>query len=133
MFSSEITILGLYGLVTILTIVIQATVAGAQVGPLALFYPRDDLQLTGMAARLDRAQLNAAIALALFAPAILILALKGLSTPTTLLAAQVFLIARILYVPAYAFGIPGARTLVWGIGFAATAYLYLAGLQNVAT
>ena len=131
--SNEITILGFYGLVTIATIVIQVTAAGMQVGPLALFYPRDDQKLTGIAARLDRAQLNAVIALALFAPAILILALKGLSTPNTLLCAQVFLVARILYVPAYAFGIPGARTLIWGIGFAATAYLYAAGLQNVAT
>ena len=131
--SSEIGILGLYGLVTILTILIQVTVAGMQVGPLALFYPRDDQKLTGIAARLDRAQANAVVALALLAPAILILALNGLSTPATLLAAKIFLVARILYVPAYAFGIPGARTLVWGIGFAATAYLYIAGLQNVAT
>jgi uncharacterized MAPEG superfamily protein len=131
--SNEIGILGLYGLVTLVTILIQATAAGLQVGPLALFYPRDDLKLTGMAARLDRCQINAVIALALFAPAILILAYKGLSTPTTLMAAQIFLVARILYVPAYAFGIPGARTLVWAAGFFATAYLYLAGMANVAT
>ena len=59
MLSSELNILGLYGLVTIVTILIQATVAGLQVGPLTLFYPRDDVQLTGIAARLDRAQINA--------------------------------------------------------------------------
>lgn len=127
---TELGILGLYGLVTIVTILIQASAAALQVGPLALFYPRDDLKLTGIAARLDRTQVNAIVAMALFAPAVLILDLKGLSTPGTLLAAQTFLIARILYVPFYAFGIPGLRTLVWGLGFAATAWLYICGMGS---
>ena len=125
---TELGILGLYGLVTIITILIQVTAAMLQVGPMALFYPRDDLKLTGMAARLDRAQINSVVAMALFAPAVLILQLNGLGTAGTLMAAQAFLIARILYVPLYAFGIPVLRTGVWAVGFIATIWLYICGI-----
>ena len=126
---SEIGILGLYGLVVIVTILVQASAAQMQVGLVALLKPRDDMpKLPGIAGRMDRAQLNSTIAMALFAPAVLILAQKGLSTSTTLLAAQIFLIARILYVPFYAFGVVGLRTLAWFAGFAATTWIYLVGI-----
>ena len=127
--STELQILGLYGLVVIITILAQVLAAQAQVGLPMLLAPRDDgLKLTGVAGRLERAQLNSIVAMALFAPAILILAQKGISTSSTLLAAQAFLIARILYVPIYAMGLPWARTIAWLIGFLATAWLYYAGL-----
>ena len=126
---SELGILGLYGLVVIVTILVQVITAQAQVGLEMLVKPRDDIPiLTGTAGRMERAQLNSIVAMALFAPAILILAHKGLSTPTTLLAAQAFLIARIIYVVVYAMGLPWARTIVWLVGFVATAYLYIAGM-----
>ena len=126
--STELGILGLYGLFTILTILVQATVAVGQVGLMTALYPRDNVKLAGVAARLDRAQLNSVIALALFAPGALILAHKGITTSTTVLAAEIFLVSRIIYVPAYAFGIPGLRTGVWTLGILATAWLYFAGL-----
>ena len=126
---SELGILGLYGLVVIVTILAQLLAAQAQVGLEMLVKPRDDIpKLTGVAGRMERAQLNSIVAMALFAPAVLILADKGLATSTTLLAAQVFLIARILYVPIYAAGLAWARTLLWLAGFLATAWLYVAGL-----
>ena len=127
--STELNILGLYGLVVIVTILAQVLAAQAQVGLGMLVMPRDDgPKLTGIAGRLERAQLNSIVAMALFAPAILILEHKGITTSTTLLAAQAFLIARILYAPIYAMGLPWARTLVWLVGFLATAWLYYAGL-----
>ena len=127
--STELQILGLYGLVVIITILAEVLAAQAQVGLPMLLAPRDDgPKLIGVAGRLERAQLNSIVAMALFAPAILILAQKGISTSSTLLAAQAFLIARILYVPIYAMGLPWARTLVWLVGFLATAWLYYAGL-----
>ena len=127
--STELNILGLYGLVVIVTILAQVLAAQAQVGLGMLVMPRDDgPKLTGIAGRLERAQLNSIVAMALFAPAILILEHKGITTSTTLLAAQAFLIARILYAPIYAMGLPWARTLVWLIGFLATACLYWLGL-----
>ena len=127
--ASELGILGLYGLVVIITILLQAQAGMMQVGLPTLLKPRDDMPaLTGVAGRLERAQVNSIVAMALFAPAVLILALKGLSTPSTLLAAQVFLAARVLYVPLDAFGLPGVRTLVWVAGVLATVWLYVAGL-----
>ncbi len=126
---TEIGILGLYGLVVIATILVQVLAAQAQVGLEPLLKPRDNgPKLTGVAGRLERAQLNSIVAMALFAPAVLILADKGIATPNTLLAAQAFLIARILYVPVYAAGLPWARTLIWLVGFLATAWLYWLGL-----
>lgn len=126
---TELGILGLYGLVVVITILAHVLAAQAQVGLATLVKPRDDMpKLIGVAGRLERAHINSIVAMALFAPAVLILALKGITTPSTLLAAQVFLIARILYVPVYAAGLPWARTLIWLAGFLATAWLYWVGL-----
>ena len=126
---SEIGILGLYGLVVIITILVQASVAQGQVGQLALLKPRDDMQhLTGVAGRMDRAQMNSVVALALFAPAVLMLAQNGLATTSTLRAAQAFLIARVLYVPFYAFGVIGVRSLAWAVGMLATIWIYIVAL-----
>ena len=127
--ASELGILGLYGLVVIITILLQAQAGMMQVGLPTLLKPRDDMPaLTGVAGRLERAQMNSIVAMARFAPAVLILALKGLSTPTTLLAAQTFLAACVLNVPLDAFGLPGVRTLVWVAGVLATVWLNVAGL-----
>lgn len=129
---SELGCLGLYGLLVVLTIIAQAEAARAQHGLAALLRPRDDLpRLTGLAGRMERAQLNSVVAMALFAPAVLILAQKGISTHATLLAAQIFLICRVFYVPFYAFGLFGIRTAVWFLAVLATVWLYLAGLGVV--
>ena len=94
-----------------------------------LLSSRDETRtLKGMTARLKRALDNSIVAMTLFAPAILILVTLDRTSPSTLLAAQVFLVARIVYVPMYAFGIPALRTLAWLSGFAATAVLYFLAL-----
>ncbi len=75
--------------------------------------PRDDLPpLTRIGGRAARALANMQEAL----PVFLTLALLNLILGTGALAvtgATVFLVARILYVPAYLAGIVGVRTLVW--------------------
>jgi uncharacterized MAPEG superfamily protein len=81
-----------------------------------------------MTARINRALTNSITAMALFAPAILLLVVQDKTTPTTLLVAQLFLVARIIYLPVYALGVPAIRTLAWLVGFAATAVLYLLAL-----
>ena len=127
--SSELTILALYGLVVALTIVWQVLAAMAQVGLPMLATARDDMPpLTGTAGRLKRAVTNSVTAMALFAPAVLILAQTDRLGGSGLLAAQAFLVARILYVPVYAFGIPWLRTVVWAVGFLATLVLTLLAL-----
>ena len=127
--SSELSVLGLYGLVVIITILVQVLAAAGQVGLGELAKPRDDMpKLTGVAGRLDRAQINSTIAMALFAPAIFLLEARGAHSAGTLMAAQIFLIARILYVVVYAMGTPWLRTGLWVLAFLSTAWIYLAAL-----
>ena len=127
--SSELSILALYGLVVVVVVLVQVLAASGQVGLGALASPRDDVpELTGVAGRLERALKNSIVAMALFAPAILLLNAQNGFTTATLLAAQIFLVARVLYVIVYAAGIPWLRTLIWIAGFFATAYLYLMAL-----
>ena len=127
--SSELSILALYGLFIVVLILVQVLAAAGQVGLGELAKPRDDMpKLTGVAGRLDRAQMNSVIAMALFAPAVLMLSAQGAFTANTLLAAQIFLIARILYPIVYVMGTAWIRTLLWTAGFLATAWLYLMAL-----
>ena len=127
--ADEITILALYGLFVLIVVVLQVLAAMSQVGLAELASPRDTTPpLTGTAGRVERALNNSVVALALFAPAVLILKMQDASTGGTLLAAQIFVIARILYVGVYVAGIPWLRTGIWMLGFLATAYLYLVPL-----
>lgn len=125
--SSELTILALFGLLTMVQILVHVLTA---TGPLGLPYlvgPRDeDRRLTGIPGRCKRAAENSVTALALFAPAVLLLQAKGAFTPGTLLAAQVFLIMRLIYALAYPLGTPWLRTLVWVAAFLCNLWLYTA-------
>ena len=85
-------------------------------------------ELTGVAGRSLRALENSVVAMAMFAPAVLVLHALGISTGATLLAAQAFLVARVLYLAVYLAGIPWLRTLIWAVGALATLYLYFAAL-----
>lgn len=126
---NELTILAIYGIVVMITIALQTTGALTQLGMGYLLSARDEQHsLSGMTARLDRAAANSVTAMALFAPAVLIVTLRDASSTESLLAAQGFLVARILYVPLYALGISGLRTAAWMVGFIATLFLYAMAL-----
>ncbi len=72
-----------------------------------------------IAARLERAKNNMLEALPLFLGlAMLALVKKGGDARAVANGATVFLIARIIYVPIYAAGIPVLRSLVWLAGMA---------------
>ena len=129
MFTDELSILALYGLYVAITLVLQASGTMQQLGMGYLLSSRDEgRSASGIAARLERALWNSISAMALFAPAILILQARDGFDANSLLAAQVFLVARVIYVPAYAFGIVGLRSLAWMGGFFATIILYFLGL-----
>lgn len=86
--------------------------------------PRDDPPpQSRIGGRLDRAAANMQEALFLFLPLALLIELKGGPTLEALMAAKTFAAARALYVPAYASGIFGLRSLIWMIGHAALAVL----------
>lgn len=69
--------------------------------------------LSLLAGRLARAQANFFETFPLFAAAILIAAVTHTFSVFTYWGALVYLIARIIYLPLYAFGIPKIRTVVW--------------------
>ena len=144
MLDDPLTLLALYGLWVIVTMVAQVSAAASQVGLAVLSSARDEMEpLDGVAGRLERALHNSVVALALVAPPVLVVALRAAEAPSenpggisitppgpdpAILAMQIFLVARILYVPIYAAGIPVLRTLVWGAGLLATLWLYLQAL-----
>ncbi|MGC1496896.1 MAG: MAPEG family protein [Sulfitobacter sp.] len=126
---TETTLLAAYGLLVLLTILLQVLGTTRQLSMGYLLSSRDEgRSTTGVTARLERALNNSITAMALFAPAILILVVLDRTSSASLLAAQVFLIARIIYLVVYALGIPAIRTLSWLAGFATTAMLYFLAL-----
>lgn len=77
--------------------------------------PRDDDgppvgKLTG---RMQRAQKNLYETLPLFMGAVLIVAIAGRESALSFYGAWIYFLARIVYVPLYAAGVPVLRTLTW--------------------
>lgn len=66
-----------------------------------------------IAGRLDRAKNNMLEAIPIFLALALLALVKGGDTSEVTYAAAIFLIARVVYVPAYVSGIPVLRSLVW--------------------
>lgn len=66
-----------------------------------------------IAARLDRAKNNLLEALPIFVSLALLALVRGADRGAEAQAALVFLVARVVYVPAYVSGIPWLRSLVW--------------------
>jgi uncharacterized MAPEG superfamily protein len=121
----EMTYLAMYGLVLIITILIQVLISASQHGLLTLLGNRENLSSVGVAERAGKTVQNSVVAMALVAPAVLMLNLANLSTPGTILAIQLFLTARIAYAICFIVGINYLRTVIWMVGFFATAYLYI--------
>jgi uncharacterized MAPEG superfamily protein len=81
--------------------------------------------LTG---RLRRAQSNLYETLPLFAAAILIAHVAGRDGALTLWGAWLYLVARVVYVPLYALGIPMVRSMVWMVSLLGLALVLIAVL-----
>lgn len=91
--------------------------------------PRDTpFDKPGLAGRLHRALSNHTEGLVIFAIAAIVTTASDQSTGFTTACAWVFLGARVLYVPAYAFGWTPGRTLIWMAGFFATMAMLVANL-----
>jgi uncharacterized MAPEG superfamily protein len=77
--------------------------------------PRDEgwPPIGKLGARLDRSYKNFLETFVFFAAAVLLAHALGKSTHNSALGAEIYLWARVLYVPAYAFGIPYLRTIIW--------------------
>lgn len=87
---------------------------------------RDKLpQMSVIAGRLDRAKNNMLEVLPMFLALALMALVKGRDTHEVTHAAFAFLIARVVYVPAYVSGIPLLRSLVWLLGIVSLAMMAL--------
>ena len=129
--SVELTVLALAGLLQAVQFILFALPANMELGTGYTSSARDtppSRQLSITTARLQRAMNNHFEALILFTLAVVVVTLGGQSTAVTQTAAWVYLVARILYIPAYAFGWHPWRSAIWGIGFFATVTMIVASL-----
>lgn len=131
MMTPELTALALAGLLQVAQFASIAVPANLQMGTDYMLGPRDTeppRELTVTAARLRRAFLNHFEGLILFTLAVVVVTVGGQTSGFTAICAWAYLIARIVYVPAYVLGWVPWRTLIWAVGFAATVLLMLAAM-----
>ena len=120
----ELTALVFAVLVQVLAIAAAGARMNRELGPRYNAGPRDSQpSVSPTLGRLRRAVANGFEGLAMFAPAALIVALTGQSTPITAVAAWTYVAARLAYIPAYALGLSPWRSAIWGVGFLATLVL----------
>lgn len=82
--------------------------------------PRDEARAHPgrIAGRLERAFENFLETFPFFAAAVLLVHVLAKSSHTSVLGSQVYIWARVLYVPAYVIAIPFVRTLIWAASLA---------------
>lgn len=127
----ELTVLALAGLLQAVQLSLFATPANREIGTDFTTGPRDGppkRALSVKTARLQRAMNNHFEGLILFTLAVVVVTLGQQSTAVTQYSAYAYLIARILYVPAYALGLTPWRSAIWAVGFGATMIMITAAL-----
>ncbi|MDO9384469.1 MAG: MAPEG family protein [Hyphomicrobiaceae bacterium] len=117
--SQELTLLGWTLVLALVQILVPGFLRTRETGAAYNASPRDEAspapvgKVTG---RLQRAQQNLFETLPLFAAAVLIAHVAGREGLLTLWGAWLYIVARIVYVPLYAAGIPVVRSLAWSVG-----------------
>ena len=127
----ELTALTLAALLQVVQFMFYAVPANLQIGSGYLMSARDrppSRQMSEITARLGRALTNHFEGLLLFGIAVGVTQMSGQNSSFTAACAWVYLAARILYVPAYAFGWTPGRSLIWAAGFLATVLILVAAL-----
>jgi uncharacterized MAPEG superfamily protein len=112
----------------LLQILLTATCSLGQRGLDWAASARDEVKppLSGVGGRLDRARANFLETFPLFATAVLAAHVLQQHDQLTVLGAQLYFWARLLYVPVYAAGIPYLRTLIWATSIAGIVLLLVA-------
>ena len=127
----ELTALALAALLQVVQYALFAVPANLELGPGYTMSARDrppSRPLSDRTARLQRALTNHFEGLILFTIACLVVTLGGKSSPLTATLAYAYLGARVLYIPAYAYGLRPWRSLIWAVGFLATTLMLVAAL-----
>lgn len=135
--TSELTVLTLAALLQVLQYVLMSVPANLELGPGKTASPRDrarfggslEDQLSEKAARLYRALNNHFEGLILFSIACVVITLSDQSNSFTAACAWVYLIARVLYIPAYYLGLAPWRSVIWFAGFGATVLMLVSALS----
>ena len=113
-------------LLAFVQMLIAVSGATLQVGLPTLAGNREGLApCTGWAGRAARAHHNMLENLVLFAALVLVAVAAGRTNSTTLLGAQLFFWARLVYAVVYLAGIPYLRTAVWLVSVIGLALIFL--------
>jgi uncharacterized MAPEG superfamily protein len=134
----ELTALALALLLQAVQYGLMAIPANLELGVGTTLSPRDPdrlekpliEQVSPRTGRLYRALSNHFEGLTLFTIAVVVVELSGTNSAVTAACAWIYLAARVLYVPAYAFGWVPWRSLIWAVGFLATLLIVLAVLAT---
>lgn len=128
--TTELTVLALAALLQVGQFALFSAGAQMQVGPKVAMGPRDNLPtgLKGVPGRLQRAMNNHFEGLILFTIAVVVVTLGNEASGVTRAAAWIYLIARVVYVPAYAYGWTPWRSVIWMVGLVATTVMIIAAL-----
>ncbi|WP_322890260.1 MULTISPECIES: MAPEG family protein [unclassified Yoonia] len=132
----ELTVLALAGLLQGLQFVLLSVPANLELGLGKTAGPRDPgrlgkpliEQVSPKTGRLFRALNNHFEGLILFTLAVVVVTLGDKATGLSAVCAWVYLGARVLYVPAYYFGLTPWRSVIWMVGFAATMLMIVSAL-----
>lgn len=127
----ELTVLTLAALLQVVQFVLYAVPANLELGSGYTTSARDrapSRPMSDRTARLGRAFGNHFEGLILFSIAVAVIQMSGQNSTFTATCAWVYLIARVVYVPAYAMGLRPHRSLIWCVGMLATVALLLAAL-----
>ena len=101
-------------ILAMLQIGLQSILTLKQAGPAWVAGPRDTpFVVTGVSGRIVRAHRNLLEIFPQFAAALFVVHIAGLNGQWAVYGAWCFFVSRALYVPAYAFGPPGLRSVFW--------------------
>jgi uncharacterized MAPEG superfamily protein len=125
--SVELTMLT-YSVGLLFVLVFLQALAGIRAqGAVPLANSRDGLPPpSGFHARMKRVVDNHREGLTMFAPLVLVAAVAGVSSETTVLGAQLFFYSRVAHAVLYIFGVPMVRPLAWTVGLVGTVMVFAA-------
>ena len=132
----ELTVLALAALLQGVQFTLMAIPANIELGVGKTASPRDSSRLgkpmielvSDKTGRLIRAMNNHFEALILFTIAVVVITLGDKGTGLSAICAWTYLAARVLYIPAYYFGLSPWRSLIWFVGFLSTMLMIVSAL-----
>ena len=134
----ELTVLALAGILQVVQFALMSIPANLELGPGKTSSPRDrsrlggslEDQLSEKTARLYRAMNNHFEGLIMFTLAVVVVTLGDAANGLTAACAWAYLVARVVYIPAYYFGWRPWRSLIWFVGFVATFVMLVVALVS---